>query len=508
MAVALTSAVLELYLGGAWVDVSADRASSVPLVIRYGIAGTGPLDRIASTGTLQFALSNFAVGARPVGYYSPGHANCRAGFTHGALVRVRLTYSAVTYTKFIGKLHEIAPVAGQYGRRVVACTAVDWMDEIARFRARDLAPQVSATTDDLITAVIAAMPSGAQPQQAASLDAGIDTFPYAFDNLGAGTSGLALIADAVNSELGYFYLKGDGTPRFENRQTATISGSTLVALTDATLTSLEVPSTLDGTYNRARVTIHPRTVDTGNVVLFAQEASDVPSLAAGETRSFNFEYRNPSNALQLIGGTTFVDPLVATTDYTGNTAANGSGTNKTAALTVGCDFFASSATVTVENTDAGTVYLTKLQGRGLGIYDEAPQTFEATVTQSYGDRPLELDMPYQDDPNVGQDIATYMAGQFASTTGRAIAAAFRPHQSSTLMVAALSGEPGSLVTITEAMTGLVATSCRVQSVELTLTPPLRLSVRWGLAPQLVSDAGILDDAVRGLLDSTMIVAAA
>lgn len=504
MAVALTSVSVAMYLSGAWSTRPTDDIV-LPLSIRYGVMGSGPLDRIASTGSCQYGLNNFASGARLQGTYSPGHANALSGFTHGVLTRVQVVYSAGTYTKFIGKFHEIAPVAGQYRRRVTACTALDWIDELARFQVRDVAPQANKTTDDLIDAIITAMPSGAQPQGTPDLDVGIDTYPYAFDNIGRGASGLSLVADAVNSELGFFYVQGDGVPRFENRQ-ASLSASILVDLTDDELLAVDVPSTLDSTYNHAFVTIHPKTVDAGNIVLFALEASDVPSLAAGETRTFTFEYRNPSNSQQLIGGMTFVDPLVATTDYTGNTAANGSGTNKTAALTVSVDFNAASATVTVENTDAGTVYLTKLQGRGLGIYDEAPQTFEAAVTKSYGDRPVTLDMPYQDDPNVAQDIATYLAGQFAETSGRATMVEFNPHQSHALMVAALTAEPGSLITITESMTGLVDAVHRIQWIELTLTAPLRLRVRWGVAPSLVSDAGILDDSVRGLLDSTMILA--
>ncbi len=84
--------ILELELtgrGNGWTDVSVDLAGEIRL--HYGIAGTGPSDRVASTGTLSFTLDNSEKNsALKRGYYSPNHANKRGGFALGIGVRLTL----------------------------------------------------------------------------------------------------------------------------------------------------------------------------------------------------------------------------------------------------------------------------------------------------------------------------------------------------------------------------------------------------------------------------------
>ncbi len=84
--------ILELELSGrgnGWTDVSVDLAGEIRL--RYGMAGTGPSDRVASTGTLSFTLNNSEKNsASKRGYYSPNHTNKRAGFALGIGVRLVL----------------------------------------------------------------------------------------------------------------------------------------------------------------------------------------------------------------------------------------------------------------------------------------------------------------------------------------------------------------------------------------------------------------------------------
>lgn len=483
---------------GEWLDVTTDVLADASLSIRYGIQGSGPLDRIASTGFCQFTLANWSLGAgfRPQGYYTPGHINMRSGFGLGMRCRVTFRHAGINYVKHYGKLVDIRPMPGKYLQQRVAVTSADWINDLATFAVRDIDPQTNKRTDELIQAVIDAMPTGAQPPQVADLDTGLDTYTYAFDDLKNGAWGLSVVARTALSEIGYFYVKGDGTPRFENRQ-ATIGATSLIALTDDDLQHIEVPTSIADTFNRGIVTIHPRRVDASAVVLFTQSTDDPPSLAAGEVRTFTYTYRDPNQLSTTIGGKDFVAP-VATTDYTANTQADGLGVDKTSALTVSVDFRASLAMVTLTNTDAGTIYVTSLQGRGKGIYDLTPETFDKTYARSYGDRPLTLDMPYQGDRSVGEALSNYLASQFISNTGRAKSVGFNPQASYSAMLAAMRGEPGSVFTAQETMTAIGA-SLRVNGVELTVTPSLWLSLRWTAGPNITGDPFIIGDPDKGLI---------
>jgi len=82
-----------MYLGGFWVDITGDVRNSSPVVWKRGRASTDVDDLTANTGTLSFVLDNSqANSGAKLGYYSYGHADCRAGFGPGALTRLSITY--------------------------------------------------------------------------------------------------------------------------------------------------------------------------------------------------------------------------------------------------------------------------------------------------------------------------------------------------------------------------------------------------------------------------------
>ncbi|MFA5154415.1 MAG: hypothetical protein WC554_17860, partial [Clostridia bacterium] len=78
---------------GAWTDVTDDVIRATPITCTYGIQDSSPLARVASTGTFNFSLDNSELNsAGLVGYYSPGHTNCRSGFAAGITVRFSIVY--------------------------------------------------------------------------------------------------------------------------------------------------------------------------------------------------------------------------------------------------------------------------------------------------------------------------------------------------------------------------------------------------------------------------------
>ena len=471
--------VLAHYQAGNWTDFSADVLGGVRA--RYGISGNGPTDCVAGTGEMSFDLNNgTGNSAGLLGYYSPEHANAREGWTYGIPIKWTITHSSTDYVRFRGKVGSIDPQPGQYRSRRVSVVAYDVMRDLVETPVREVTIQVSQQEDDLIGAILDSLPVGSQPV-ARSIATGIDTFPYAFDNVGPGTRGAALLKDVVLSVYGTAFVRGDGTFVYKTRTQRTIVTSA-VTLADASLIDLDVPSALDRAFNRTRVVIHPKTVDAAATTVLWAQSGTAPDIAAGASLTVWGTYRDPSNTLKLVGGTAQVTPIVATTDYTANSQADGGGSDLTANISVSTTAFASTVKFVVTNNGASTAYLTALQIRGKGIYDNGPRTLESYTEKDYGDRPVEIDMPYQDDVNVGSDTASYVTQRFSGLDSAVDSAEFVANDSSALMVHALTREPTDCISLTEAVTGLSAATVIIQSVETTWVNSKHLTCRWGVAP--------------------------
>src|SRR3990167_422993 len=208
---------------GAWTAVTADLRLNPNPVCTYGIGGNGPTDRMASTGSLAFGIDNSegnSVGL--VGYYSPGHANVRSGFELGIKVRLSLARAGTTYYKFVGRIVAINPVPGASGPRITLCSAVDWMDESARYKLTGIATQTIQRSDELIDTIETAMVKGAE---ATSYDAAQLEYLYALDDVrDEDTTALSALNRCVMSDLGILVLRGDttqgGTLKYYDRRTS------------------------------------------------------------------------------------------------------------------------------------------------------------------------------------------------------------------------------------------------------------------------------------------------
>lgn len=307
---------VELELGGpgVWEDVTPDLLRRPSLGWSYGIAGTGPLDLSAGTGRISFALNNSeenSVGL--IGYYSPGHANCRAGFALGVGVRYRYT-SPLTgdfWWKFVGRLNSIDPIYGRYGERKTRCSGVDYIDELTKIK--PVVPtQVNKRTDEVLTAIIAAVPD--PPHQTMVFDMGDSSVPYALDSGASEQSTAAtLVQRTCQSEgRGMFYIRGGqngiGSMRFEKR-TARLTPMP-VHIFDGDMQGLTAPRDRSKIRNRAKVAVHPRRVDTSSAtVLFLDQSA--PSVPAGQTVKLTGRYTDPTNRSNRVGGTDMQAPFVA-----------------------------------------------------------------------------------------------------------------------------------------------------------------------------------------------------
>jgi hypothetical protein len=488
------------YLAGQWTDVTADLTDE-DLVLGYGIQSSRPEDRVATTGTLTFGLRNDAANSgATLGWYSPYSAARRAGFDFRIRTQLAVTYLGVTYY-WTGRLRVIDATPDSFGERVVHCVAVDWMDEAARANTQ-VALQTNTDGGAAFSALVACV---SNVPAATSAQVGSDTYVYAFDNIWQSVKVLSAMADLARSELGYIYPRRDTAGAgemivFENRHYRSLS-STLRATLSQVFDDLKVTNAADDIINRVRVRVYPRATATNQVVAALSVSSTSPAtIAPGETQTLWIDYTDPVQRSSQIGAKDQIAP-VATTDYTLNASADGSGADLTAFLTVSVTNFGSSAKFTVKNTGTASGVITKLQQRGTAIYALNPVESESVT--GTGETLATIDAPYQSDPTIAKLAADYVASLFSSPLANVQAVTFRANQSAALLTAALAGDISDTVQLQEDVTGLTTVQkFYINAVGLRFGLNGLIDCTWRLAPADSSSYWILGVAGVGELGTT------
>lgn len=519
MSVSLTSLVMEMEfsgVGGGWTAVTADVRAAVPIRCHYGIDGHGITDRVAGVGRMSFALNNGADNsASTQGYYSPDHASVRSGFAIGIRCRLSLTYGGTTYRKFIGTLVSIQPTPGRYmGPWLTYCTVHDWMDEAYRTNVRRIAIQIGKRSDELFSALVANIQRQPVSQ---TIGTGADTYPYALDkSRDEGVSCWEEFQRVCLSEAGFTYVKGNTTNGgelvFETRTDRAAKNTNQSTFSD-TMYALEIARNRDDIYNRVQVIVHPRQIDTANVVLYTLRDADVSdstaiALGAGEVKSIVCPYTDPDDRFNRIGGTSVVTP-VATTDYTMFANADGTGTNLTANLSIAITKGANAAFLELTNSGATAGYITFLQIRGLGIYDDIETAFEQTDNTSitsFGENLAVYDAVYQANPAFGDGASRYFLQLQKDQLTSVGSISIYGNDSNALMTAALVREPGERIGLAETMSGITTTTgFFIQSVDMEITAKEQVKVTWGLAPASTIEMWLLGTAGASEIGETTVL---
>ena len=380
------------------------------------------------------------------------------------------------YIKFIGKVRQILPHAGEQRTQKVEVVAYDYMADILEADARALTLQVDQDEATLIQHLLSALPAAPSSR---SLSSGVDRYPYAFDDVGAGQKGGALLKSIVQSAYGLAFVRGDGTFVYLNRHARGTAASQ--ATFSNTMLDVEVPSSLDGVFNHVRTTIHPKDLDDAEVVLYSASGR-TSSIGAGATVTLWGEYQDPTNPTRLIGGLNAITPVTVYTDYTANIASDGIGDDHTADVAVMATPFATTCKFEITNSHTEPVFLTRLQIRGNGVYDDGPQTLESSTPQAYGDQPIDVDMPYQANHFVGQSAAKFIDLQYQALATQVQQMTFSASRDSALLAQAMQREPGDVVTLSETMTGLASVDVVIHGIAFEAQPGPILTCRWELAP--------------------------
>lgn len=393
--------------GNGWTAVN-DWRLAAGLQWERGLPGSGVADCIADSGTLSFVLNNSITNsAHLAGYYSPDHVNCRAGFQLMMGVRVTLTIAGVSYVRFTGYLDFVSAEPGIHRGFGVQCEAIGWMGLAGRTRLNDLPILLDATGEEVFQAIIDGIPTFSQPR-AVEKDLSADVYPYVLDRIrDEQTRARDELYRLALSGLDRVWERGDGTVVYESRTRRTKLTSNVDTFTNTH--GFSAPRSAENIANSAQTTVHPRLPSAvTDAVLFS--LNQPLQIASGQTIDILGPWTDVNNPTVRVGAVSLVS-LVSGTDYVANAAADGSGTDLTAALviTVGLSGNATQFSVTLTGSAAG--WITKLQQRGRALldYGAIPATqVEQTSVDRFGLNPLNVDLPYQADANFGIELAQYI----------------------------------------------------------------------------------------------------
>lgn len=306
----------------------------------------------------------------------------------GLRVRVRSTHLATTRTLWTGRVVDW-DYEGEGPDRRCILSCIDNLAWLAEVKHALFTSSASRATDDAVEAVLTAAGFTSSDW---TIDSTSDTLPLHF---ATDQDALAQVMAAVRASWeGQFYCLKDGKFRFRSPAnmahgsiTHTWGDSTSVTPSeiiprlrlDAQKSKVECEhgQFVTGTAGAIIVFSHPKNRTNGLSVV-------IPTGATGIT--FDCAYSLPVHALTA--------PVV-TTDYLANDAADGSGTNRSATLTVTAVDHGDHASVTITTSHGSNVYLTMFQLRADVLIYKHPTSLSAGNAQLIAaGKTIEFDAKY------------------------------------------------------------------------------------------------------------------
>jgi hypothetical protein len=513
-----------------WLDISGDVLQSDGITLDWGIPENRPLARTATAGSMTFTLNN--AGKR----YSPDSGSGRSGWGLGTPIELRVVYDNTRYIRFHGFVSEIRLQGDVNGSKRAYVTALDWMEYATKYPLKTPAIQTSQPGNVAISTIVAGMPVA---PLSTSYDTGVNVFPALFDSVSPYTRALSEFAKIAQSELGFVYVRHSGTYGeelvFENNghrngQVALTeypiatgdasawlmengdyaldeNGDRILLDQVGSFTAAASQTGMDVTYadnliNQVTVTAYPKRIDPTGTPVILYNLPNAMQIGRGQTLTFKGTYSDPVGGARANAiSSTMVTP-VATTDYLLNTAANGSGTNKTADATVVAVFSTADVEWTITNGSTEICYITKLQARGYGVYVDNPidGVLEDSASQTlYGVIPLGIPQPYQRDLDFGKRYGEYILDANKKPYTKLNSVSFIGNKSSGFLQAGLNLDVGDKIHITEAQTGIDG-DYYIQGVRMHIAAGNIISWAWIVtqALSLVSGLSMLAVEFRGL----------
>ena len=231
-----------------------------------------------------------------------------------------------------------------------------------------------------------------------TLDLGISTIPRFWVS---GLSVIEALRKVEEVEAGFVSEGKEGKIVFQNRYhrlteaTSTTSQVTFSDATDATNPYIELvqEDPLGTIANHIEAQVRTYTVASiATLWTHPETGSDSPTLAPGESKTFEAFYPNPSSTNNAVEVNAWTTPA-ATTDILANTSSSGSSGDsgdKTSDITITAAGTGERMTITLSNSVSGVdVFLTKIAARGTAVTTKDPVFVRAIDTDSktkYGER--------------------------------------------------------------------------------------------------------------------------
>lgn len=310
-------------------------------------------------------------------------------------VRIRMLYQGAIRDVFHGKIRTITSIDDERRQQV----RLELEDGLRNLQAADasISIQQSITISSAINQILEDVdyPSifGENVEQAD------DTLDYWWADGKAATE----IRRLAEAELGNFFVATNGNATFYSRHH---SSPAVLTLTSADfLKEIDVPQPLEVIRNVIKIYAHPRVLASTGVLWTLQ---DTPLISAGGTLEVWASYTSGNESVPAIN---VISPQ-SSTDYTMNTAADGSGSDLTASFSVTYTDFGKTGKITITNNHGSLAgYVTLMQVRGDAITSPNVSLLiqEDTASQAiYGKTLLELDNDWFQQTSLANDFARWL----------------------------------------------------------------------------------------------------
>lgn len=317
----------------------------------------------------------------------------------GRYIDLSLNYNGTIFPVFAGKIVDIQAEGGDIQTAYI--TAED-----GQRRLQDFDASVSVQTNiDIDAAIDLVLDDVDYPAiWGRNLEDSGDVLSYWWADDRAKTE-INRLADA---DLGSFFVAADGNATFYSRHH---TNTPVLTLTSADfLKNVTIPQPWEVVRNIIKVIAHPPKVEAG-VVLWT--LIDTPPILAGSSYTVWASYNYNNTAVSAIN---VVEP-VSSTDFTINTASDGSGSDITASCTIAFTSFGKTAKIVLTNPTAFNAFVTLLQVRGDAITfpDPALQIAEDTASKaSYDPRTFVLDSPWMQSSALADSFSQFIVSFLAT----------------------------------------------------------------------------------------------
>lgn len=339
-------------------------------------------------------------------------------------------------------------------------------------------------------------------------DTGETTFAWLGDasDRGVGVTPLQYISDLMAAELGRFYWNPrTGKFHFDSRNSDNPLGTSLT-LAGTQIISWQL-SYGEALANEFEIVYLAREIGAAGTVVWSYP--DLPlTLRAGDTRLLNVRYVDVNNPETYIAAMDGLAPTYGT-DYTANTQEDGAGYDVSSYVTVGVEFGATGAKLSIANLYTDTVYVHLLQIRATPLTSR-----EATVTASngdsirrYGRRPYDaLELRVIDNADYADAVANYLLRIYSTPATFARRVSFRVTPDTANDEPCISVMIGSKVTISESWSGHNRRYVIVGEEHAIEASTRDHVVTWTLKPMDRETSWLLDDSTFGVLGTTTTLA--